>query len=192
MENVVQGWTLPIIRHMSANENLLGLGSMWDVERDNANLDTMREDARDRRSRLYTRDAIVALGLEAGLSVSASGVEQPVHARRLGLGWIDGTLCGTRERAIIPFGRIVTVSTESTCECGQFTVRDYPFVPLGAVFRELERSVSEVTVICGRRGVRGRVTGVWRDALTVKSTIAETVIPVSMLSVVIVETIRWT
>ena len=177
---------------MSANENLLGLGSMWDVERDNANLDTMREDARDRRSRQHTRDAIVALGLEAGFSVAASSMERSVHARRLGLGWIDGILCGTRERAIVPFGGIVLVSTESTCECGHVTVRDYPFVPLGAVFREMERSVSEVAVICGQRGVRGRITGVWRDALTVKSTIAETVIPVSTMSVVIVENIRWT
>lgn len=190
MDNVDQGWTVPIIRQMTINENRLGLGSLWDVERHNADLDEARDAERDRKARLYARDAIVALGLDSGLSVFVTGVERPVHAARIGLRWIDGAVCGTTERAVIPDGSIDLVATNAVCDCDSPSVRDYPFVTLGAVLRELERTAAEVTVVAGRRGVRGRITGVWKDALSVTSSQGESVVPVEALSVVIVDDCR--
>jgi len=178
---------LPIIRHMSANENLLGLGSLWDAEQLNIERDVARERERDRKSELYFSDAMLALRGHDVLTVQMTSLDRVVHVRRIGMMWVDGVVCGSGERAIVPFGAIRTAYSPSDCGCASSAPDHYELVPLGAVLREIQRRSSSVTIVGERFGVRGRITGVWRDAITVRSSHRDTVVQRSALGVILLD-----
>jgi len=169
--------TLPIIRQMGGNENLLGLGSLWDAEQRNADLDEARELERGRKAQLYFRDAIVELSDRGTSLVTVLGVRNGIHVRRIGMFWLDGDLCGTTERVIVPFGGVVNVMSESLCGCQPGRVASFDMVTFGAVARELERHLTPVSVVGDRHGVQGRISGVWRDAITIRTALGESLIP---------------
>jgi hypothetical protein len=172
---------------MSRNENLLGLGSLWDVEQMNIERDVARERERDRKSELYFSDAMLALRAHDGLTVQGTSLDRVIHVRRIGMMWVDGVVCGSGERAIVPFGAILTAFSPSDCGCASSAPDRYELVPLGAVLRDIERRSSSVTIVGERFGVRGRITGVWRDAVTVRSLRREAVVPRSALGVILVD-----
>ncbi len=178
---------LPIIRHMSVNENLLGLGSLWDAEQLNIERDVARERERERKSELYFSDAVLALAGPDGVTVQVTAFDRIIHVRRIGMMWIDGVVCGSADRAIVPFDAIGAAYSPSTCACTVSRPTHYEMVPLGAVLREIERHSSSVTIIGERFGVRGRITGVWRDAVTVRSSHRDTVLRRSAVRVVLVD-----
>jgi hypothetical protein len=178
---------LPIIRHMSINENTLGLGSLWDSEQMNSELDVARERERVRKSGLFFSDAMLALREDDGVSVQATSFDRVVHVRRIGMTWIDGVVCGSVDRVIVPFGAIRVAFSPSDCTCVVSTPDHFELVSLGAVLRDIERHASSITVVGERFGVRGRITGVWRDAITVRSRRRESVLPRSALGVILVE-----
>lgn len=178
---------LSIIRHMSVNENLLGLGSLWDAEQLNIERDVARERERERKSELYFSDAVLALAGASGVTVQVTAFDHIIHVRRIGMMWIDGVVCGSADRAIVPFDAIGAAYSPSNCACTTTQPNHYEMVPLGAVLRELERRASSVTVIGERFGVRGRIIGVWRDAVTVRSAHRDTVLRRSAVRVVLVD-----
>lgn len=187
MDKFFEGFTLPIIRHMPLNENLLGLGSLWDAEQLNIERDVARERERDRKSELYFSDAVLALTGDGGVTIQVTSFDYVIHVRRIGMMWVDGLLCGSSDRAIIPYDAIGLAYSPSTCRCRVSKPDHYEMVPLGAVLRELERRASSVTIVGERFGVRGRIIGVWRDAMTVRSAQRETVLHRSAVRVVLVD-----
>jgi hypothetical protein len=172
---------------MSRNENLLGLGSLWDAEQTNIERDIARERERDRKSGLHFADAMMALLLDDGVTVEVTSLDRVVHVRRIGMTWIDGVVCGSVERAIVPFVAIRAAFSPSDCACAVSVPKHFELVPLGAVLREVERRSSSITIVGERFGVRGRITGVWRDAITVRSLRRESVVPRSALGVILVD-----
>ena len=172
---------------MSRNENLLGLGSLWDTEQMNIDWDVARKRERDRKSELYFSDAMVSLPLNDGVTVQVASLDRVIHVRRIGMMWIDGVVCGSVERAIVPFDAIRAVFSPSNCACAAVTPDHLEMVPLGAVLRDIERHASSITVMGERLGFRGRITGVWRDAISVRSLCREWVIPRSALGAILVD-----
>ena len=178
---------LPIIRHMTGNENLLGLGSLWDTEQMNIDWDVARKLERDRKSELYFSDAMLALLVDEGITVQVTSLDRVIHVRRIGMMWVDGVVCGSVERAIVPFGSIRAAFSPSDCVCAALPPEHFELLPLGAVFRDIERHATSITIVGERFGVRGRITGVWRDAISVRSLRREWVVPRSALGVVLVD-----
>lgn len=168
---------LPIIRHMSQNENLLGLASLWDSEVANAEWDTRREEQRESRGSRYFRDAIVEVSHTTALTITTHAFDDRVHVRRIGLLWVDGFSCGSTERVIVAFSSIEMATAERRCECRCEPPTVYELVPFGAVLRELERQRLIVTVTTGRHGLQGRIDGVWRDSITVSTPRGAVVFP---------------
>lgn len=182
------GWKVfPIIRQMSSNENLFGLGSLWDTEILNAQFDEAREKARQERATRYLRDAISDLIAESPTSVIVVAVDRPIHVERVGMMWLDGTLCGSTDRVIVPCAAIDRVSAPPECGCLIPRPREFELVPLGAVWRELERRATPVTVMTSRGGIHGRIVGVWRDAISVQGARNLFVVPASARTIVVVD-----
>jgi hypothetical protein len=171
---------------MTENQNLLGLGSLWDSELQNAVFDEKREIARNRRAQLHVRDALLELVIHGPLTVVSGGVTSPIHVERIGLGWLDGVLCGSSERAIVRFEALYRAGTTTTCGCRRLSPQLYEFVPYGAVLRDLERRAANILVIGDRGGVGGRVSGVWRDAITLTTDRGRVVVPWSACGLVLV------
>lgn len=172
---------------MSLNENLLGLGSLWDAEQLNIEQDVARERERERKSELYFSDAVLALTGDGGVTIQVTSLDYVIHVRRIGMMWVDGLLCGSTERAIIPYDAIGVAYSPSTCGCTVSKPDCFEMVPLGAVLRGIERRASTVTVVGERFGVRGRIIGVWRDAVSVLASHRETVLRRSAIRVVLVD-----
>lgn len=179
--------TLSIIRHMSENENLLGLGSLWDTEQLNAELDEFREKERERKGRAHFSDALTELAREHPLTAWVTVFDRPVHVRRIGMMWFDGVRCGSVDTVVVPFGAIVRVGTSTGCDCVVTAPRFFEFVTFNAVLREVERRSAPVSVINERGGVRGRISGVWRDAVTMRTELGVLVIPHSAITALIVD-----
>lgn len=172
---------------MAGNEHLLGLGSLWDAEQLNIEQDLARERERGRKSELYFSDAIQELSTNRGLTIQLVSFSRLIHVRRIGMLWLDGVVCGSVERAIVPFGAITAAFTPSHCECASSEPERFELVPMGAVLRDLERRSAPLTILGDRYGVRGRLAGVWRDAISVRSSERDTVLPRSSLGVIIVD-----
>ncbi len=179
--------TLSIIRQMTRDENLFGLGSLWDAEQRNADLDEAREIERGRKAQLHFRDAIVEIAKGGNALVTVVGAPQGIHVRRIGMLWLDGDLCGTTDRVIVPLSGVASVVSDSMCGCTPRSVASFEMVTFGAVARELERHVSHVSVTGDRHGVRGRISGVWRDAITVRTPLGESLFPLTAIRAIYVE-----
>lgn len=177
---------LHILRHMTENQNFLGLASLWDAEVENAVFDEQRESDRIRRAQHHLRDALLDLAQDHPLSVVAVGVAQPVHVQRIGMMWVDGVLCGSFDRAIVHFTAIQRATTTGICGCQRYAAELFELVPFGAVLRDLERRGARIIVVHERGGVVGRVTGVWRDALSITTAQGRVVVPWSACGVVLV------
>lgn len=153
----------------------------------NIELDIARERERVRKSGLFFSDAMLALREDGGVTVQVALFDRVIHVRRIGMTWIDGVVCGSVDRAIVPFGSIRAAFSPPDCKCVVSTPDHFELVPLGAVLRDIERHSASITVVGERFGVRGRITGVWRDAITVRSRRRESVLPRPALGVIIVE-----
>lgn len=172
---------------MREKENLLGLGSLWDTEIHNAEWDEDRDRNRERRGQLYLRDALIELAGSACLSVTTRCGAAPLHVRRIGMMWVDGQACGSPDRSIVHLSAVRHASETVECGCSLETPRVYELVPFGAVLRELERQSATVSIVHERGGHRGRIVGVWRDAVTLMTTRGRIVLPLSECGVVVVE-----
>ena len=153
----------------------------------NINRDVARKRERDRKSELHFSDAILALRADDGVTVQVASLDRVIHVRRIGMMWIDGMVCGSAERAIVPFGAIRAAFSSSDCGCVALVPEHFEFLPLGAVLRDIERHAASITIVDERFGVRGRITGVWRDAISVRSLRRELVVPRSAFGVILVE-----
>ena len=186
MDNSTDVRTVPIIRHMSTNENLLGLGSLWDAEVANIEWDERREGEREHRATRYFRDALLELASESGVTVHIASASSAVHVQRIGMLWADGVLCGSNDRAIVPFREICVATNAPHCQCETRPPRVFDLVPMGAVLRELERKSALITLGLARHGLRGKICGVWRDAVSVRTTRGRVVVPFARLGLIVV------
>lgn len=177
---------LHILRPVAENQDFLGLDSLWDAEVQNAVLDEQREVDRNRRAQFHLREALLDLAHDHPLSVVATSVTQPIHVRRIGMMWLDGVLCGAPDRAIVHFEAIQRASTDSLCGCRRSVPQLFEFVPFGAVLRDLERRATNIIVGHDLGGVSGRITGVWRDALSMTTHRGRVVLPWSACGVILV------
>ncbi len=177
---------LHILRPMAENQDFLGLNSLWDAEVQNAVLDEQREVDRNRRAQFHFRDALLELVHDYPLSVFATSVTQQLHVRRIGMMWVDGVLCGSPDRAIVHFDAIQRATADGMCGCRRFAPQLFEFVPFGAVLRDLERRATNIVVVHDRGGVAGRITGVWRDALSMATHRGRVVLPWSACGVILV------
>jgi hypothetical protein len=177
---------LHILRHMTENQNFLGLGSLWDSEVQNVALDEKREVERNRRAQTYLRDALLDLAQDHAVSVVAVGRVQSIHVRRIGMMWLDGVLCGSSDRAVVHFNAIERATADGACGCRRSLPHLFELVPFGAVLRDLERRAAEVVVVQNRSGVSGRITGVWRDALSLTTSRGRVVVPWSACGLILV------
>lgn len=175
-----------ILRHMAENQNLLGLGSLWDSELQNAVFDEKRETERNRRAQFHLREALLDLSADNPLTVVSTVVTSPVHVQRIGLGWLDGVVCGSVDRAIIHFTSIQRAGTTTLCGCRRQVPQLYELVPFGAVLRDLERRATDVLIVGDRGGIGGRISGVWRDAITMTTQRGRVVVPWSACGLVLV------
>jgi hypothetical protein len=101
--------------------------------------------------------------------------------------WLDGVACGTSDRVIVPFGGILVIESSTRCSCDDAAPDHFELVSFGAVLRELERRATVVTVMGGRYGQRGRIIGVWRDALTLRGARGTAVFPLGAVGSIVVE-----
>ncbi len=154
---------------MSEKYDPLGLGSLWDLEEANATLDESREMARNDRARTYFGDALRSRAALTSIDVAVANLDRPIHVSRVGLNWVGGTVCSTTEEAIVPFASLDSVRGASRCACPATPPDVTEFVPLGAVLRRWERRATEVTAVTRRGGLRGRLHGVWRDAVELRT-----------------------
>lgn len=175
-----------ILRHMPENQNFLGLGSLWDAEVQNAVLDEKREADRNRRAQLHLREALLELAHNSSVSVIAAGVTGVIHVYRIGMMWLDGVLCATSDRAVVHFSAIQRATSFRGCGCRALTPQLFELVPFGAVLRDLERRGTEVIVVHEHGGVSGRITGVWRDALSLSTRRERVVVPWSACGLILV------
>lgn len=171
---------------MTENQNFLGLGSLWDSEVQNAIFDEKRESERNRRAQLHVREALLDLVIDDSLNVVPAGITLVVHVQRIGLGWVDGVVCGSADRAIVHFTAIEQAGTNTTCGCRRHTPELYELVPFGAVLRDLERRATDLLVVGNRGGIAGRISGVWRDAITMVTHRGRVVVPWSACTLVLV------
>lgn len=182
------GWmTLSIIRHMSENENLLGLGSLWDTERLNVEFDEAREAERERKAQLSFGDALVEQSRSEPLTVWIADSTEPLHVRRLGQLWLDGVMCGSGDTVVVPFPAIRRAASSSGCDCSIPLPKVFELVTLGAVLRDLERKAAMVSVLVNRGGIRGRICGVWRDAVSILTARGVAIVPKDSIGGVVVE-----
>jgi hypothetical protein len=170
---------------MARNDDLLGLGAMWDLERDNAALDEFREIARDERARQHFHDAILALVRSHPVDAYVGTLDRPIHITRMGMNWVEGRPCGHTDVAIAPLSATRVVRTSRGCACEVRFATVFEWVTLGAVLRHVERHAQTVTVTTVASGTTGRVVGVWRDAVTVRSREGVAVIPFASLELVV-------
>ena len=177
---------LHILRHMTESQNFLGLGSLWDSEVLNAVFDEKREAERNRRTQLHLREALLELAHDHPLSVVAVGVAHHIHVRRIGMMWLDGVLCGSSERAVVHFTAIQRAISDGPCGCRTSAPQLFELGPFGAVLRDLERRVANVVVVHDHGGVAGRITGVWRDALSMTTPRGRVVVPWSACGLILV------
>lgn len=183
-----RGWSvLSIIRHMREKQNLLGLGSLWDTEIHNAQWDEDRDRNRERRGQLFLRDALIELAGSDYLTVTPRFGTVPLHVRRIGMMWVDGQACGSRDRTIVHLSAVRHASETTVCGCALEIPRVYELVPFGAVLRELERKSAKVSIVHESGGRRGRIVGVWRDAVTIMTQRGRFVLPLSECGVIVVE-----
>ena len=175
-----------ILRPMAENQNFLGLDSLWDSEVQNADLDEKREVERNRRAQFHLRDALLDVAHDHPLNVVVANVTQLIHVRRIGMMWLDGVLCGSPDRAIVHFDAIQRATTEGMCGCRCSDPQLFEFVPFGAVLRDLERRATNVVVVHDHGGVAGRITGVWRDALSMTTHRGRVVLPWSACGLILV------
>lgn len=172
---------------MQENDDLLGLGALWDVERDNATLDEFRELARDQRSRGSFHDAILDFARRGAIDATVASSERQLHVHRIGLNWVDGRLCGGDDSTIVPLPSIRSVRSRGRCGCSAKPPRILEWVTLTAMFRRLERRASPVILTTLRGGIAGRIVGVWRDAIEVRNANGRALVPVSSLELVVVD-----
>lgn len=172
---------------MAENDDLLGLGALWDLERDNAALDEFREIARDHRSRGTFHDAVLDLAQRGPLEVLVASSEQSVHVDRIGLNWVDGRFCDGTDTVIVPLGSVQIVRHSRRCSCPVHPPAILEWVTVTAVLRRLERRATPVIVSTVRSGLTGRIVGVWRDAVELRTPTGRAVVPVSNLELVVVE-----
>ena len=175
-----------ILRHMTENQNFLGLGSLWDSEVQNIIFDEKREVERNHRAQSYLRDALLDLAQNCPVSVVAVGLSQRIHVRRIGMMWLDGVLCGSSDRVVVHFTAIHRATAAGACGCRHSPLHLFELVPFGAVLRELERRAAEVVVVHNHGGISGRITGVWRDALSLTTPRGRVVVPWSACGLVLV------
>jgi hypothetical protein len=171
---------------MTENQNFLGLGSLWDAEVQNAVFDEKREAERNRRAQLHLREALIDVAQDRSLSVMVGGVAQYIHVQRIGMMWLDGELCGSSDRAVVHFTAIQRASSGGLCGCRTSTPQLFELVPLGAVLRDLERRAAEVLVVQQHGGIAGRITGVWRDALSMTTHRGRVVVPWSACGLILI------
>lgn len=177
---------LRILRPMTDNRNLLGLGSLWDTEVLNAIVDAKREVERNRRAQLHLREALLDLAHDRPMSVISARATQSIHVRRIGMMWLDGVLCGSSERAVVHFNAIQRASSSDVCGCRRHNPELFELVPFGAVLRDLERRASDIVVVHEQGGVAGRITGVWRDAISITTLRGRVVVPWSACGLILV------
>lgn len=169
---------------MRENDDLLGLGTLWDLEVANSSWDERREGDRLIRARRHLSDALASMARNDPLAAMTDNLDRWLHVRVLGMNWVDGYLCGSRARVVIPHSAVSIVRANSSCGCNRDLAKVVEWVPLSAVLRQWERRATTVTVMTARQSVTGRVVGVWRDAIQVRSMTSLTV--VSLLHVVVV------
>lgn len=182
---------LHILRYVSENENLLGLGSLWDAEVQNAVFDEKREAERNRRAQSHLHDALLELAHDHPLNVVSVGATKPIHVRRIGMMWLDGVMCGSSDRAVIHFNAIQRVMADERCGCHSGAPQLFELVPFGAVLRDLERRAADVVVVHAIGGVAGKITGVWRDALSMTTQRGRVIVPWSACGVILVIDTNW-
>ena len=175
-----------ILRPMAENQDFLGLDSLWDAEVQNAVFDESREVERNRRAQFHLREALLELAHDHSLSVVATSATEQIHVRRIGMMWLDGVLCGSPDRAIVHFDAIQRATADGICGCRRSDPQLFEFVPFGAVLRDLERRATNVVVVHDRGGVAGRITGVWRDALSMATHRGRVVLPWSACGLILV------
>ena len=176
---------LHILRHVAENRNILGLGSLWDAEVQNADFDEKRETERNRRAQSHLRDALLDVAIDHRLSGVAVGLTQRIHVRRIGMMWLDGVLCGSFDTALVHFHAIQRATADEHCACRLSALQLFELVPLGAVLRDLERRATEVVIVHDRGGITGRITGVWRDAVSLTTHRGRVVVPWSACGVIL-------
>jgi hypothetical protein len=170
---------------MATNDDIFGLGAMWDAERENESLDEIREFARDERAAKFFLDALRDAAGAGAIDVWVSTLDRPIHVLRIGLDWIDGALCGSPEIALVPRSAITIVRTSRRCSCSYGSATVLEFVSLSAVLRRFERQARHVTLTASRQSMNGRITGVWRDAVRLRGLVDQVLVPVSQIELVV-------
>jgi hypothetical protein len=170
---------------MATNDDLFGLGAMWDAERENESLDEIREFARDERAAKFFWDALRDVAGGGAIDVWVTTLDRPIHVLRIGLDWIDGALCGSPEIALVPRSAITFVRTSRRCSCSYGIATALEFVSLGAVLRQFERQARHVTLTASHQSVSGRITGVWRDAVRLRGMVDQVLVPVLQIELVV-------
>lgn len=163
-----------------------GFDSLWDGEDDGAERDERRELVRADRATQTFRDVVIAHGGEHSLTTSVAEIDGFIHVNRLGANWIDGVICLTRDRIIIPLPKLTAVSTGTRCECEPKRLSVFNHVTLGAVLRELERQQATVSLLHAGGGYNGLITAVWKDALSIRSGVVTVTVQMASLICLIV------
>lgn len=147
-----------------------GLESLWAGESDAARFDDERDRVRMTRGATELRDLLWGRAAEGcGLSIRTTAGDFRVHPTRVGGDWVDGVVCGSASRIVIPVVALREWSTLSRCRCVTTTCQSVPLLELTTVLRFLERKALDVCVYTENRAYSGRITAVWAGAITVQS-----------------------
>lgn len=145
-----------------------GLESLWAGESDAARFDDERDRVRMSRGATESRDLVWARAAEEhGLAIRTTAGDYRVHPTRVGLDWVDGVVCGSATRIVIPVLALREWSALAPCRCVTMPCQSVPLLEFATVLRFLERKALDVCVYAENRAYNGRITAVWAGAITV-------------------------
>ncbi len=148
-----------------------GLESLWSGESEAARIDDERDRVRMSRATTEAREVLWArAAAENGLVVRTAADDYRIHPARVGLDWIDGVVCGSATRMVIPLASIRSWSPLGACACTRVPCHSVPLLEFGSVLRFLERKAVNVCIYAEKAAVRGRIRAVWSSAISVNST----------------------
>lgn len=147
-----------------------GLESLWSGESEAARIDDERDRVRMSRATTEAREVLWArAAAENGLVVRTAAADYRIHPARVGLDWVDGVVCGSATRMVVPLASMRSWSPLSACECARVHCHSVPLLEFAAVLRFLERKAVNVCIYAENVAIHGRIRAVWSSAISVHS-----------------------
>lgn len=147
-----------------------GLESLWASEDHAAHIDEERDRARAERSTVTLAARLQVRAGESAVTISTDAADYRIHCVRIGADWVEGSMCSSPTRLVVPMNSVRSVVNAPSCTCVAPPCHTVALLELSTVLRFLERKGAWVRVDGTNQVCTGRITAVWADAITVEGT----------------------